>query len=119
MQYGMFERCVLSEGIGDTGQGGVCGPRRGDGRAVVEHNADVVGAPRDLEKAKRATSEVSKTAAETGASFEVVELDLASLKSVRAAADKLVAEGRLFDVIIANAGVMATPFGKTVDGFET
>src|SRR6202012_723628 len=88
-------------------------------RALVEHGASVVGAVRDLEKAKRATSEVSKTAAETGASFELVELDLASLKSVRAAADKLVADGRLFDVIIANAGVMATPFGKTEDGFET
>jgi NAD(P)-dependent dehydrogenase (short-subunit alcohol dehydrogenase family) len=49
----------------------------------------------------------------------LVELDLANLKSVRAAADKLVADGRLFDVIIANAGVMATPLGKTEDGFET
>ncbi len=88
-------------------------------RALVAHSANVVGAARDLEKAKRATSEVSKTAAETGASFEMVELDLASLKSVRAAADKLAADGRLFDVIIANAGVMATPFGKTEDGFET
>ena len=38
---------------------------------------------------------------------------------MRAAADKLVADGRLFDVIIANAGVMATPLGKTEDGFET
>jgi NAD(P)-dependent dehydrogenase (short-subunit alcohol dehydrogenase family) len=62
---------------------------------------------------------VSKAASESGARFEVVELDLANLKSVRAAADKLVADGRLFDVIIANAGVMATPFGKTEDGFET
>jgi len=88
-------------------------------RALVAHGADVVGTARDLEKARRATSEVSKTAAETGAIFEVVELDLASLKSVRAAADKLVVDGRLFDVIIANAGVMATPFGKTEDGFET
>ncbi len=88
-------------------------------RALVAHGSDVVGAARDLEKARRATSEVSKAAAETGASFEVVELDLASLKSVRTAADKLVADGRLFDVIIANAGVMATPFGKTADGFET
>jgi NAD(P)-dependent dehydrogenase (short-subunit alcohol dehydrogenase family) len=88
-------------------------------RALVAHGADVVGAARDLEKAKRATSEVSKTAAESGASFEVVELDLASLKSVRAAADKLVDDGRLFDVIIANAGVMATPIAKTEDGFET
>jgi NAD(P)-dependent dehydrogenase (short-subunit alcohol dehydrogenase family) len=88
-------------------------------RALVAHGANVVGTVRDLEKAKRATSEVSKAASESGASFEVVELDLANLKSVRAAADKLVADGRLFDVIIANAGVMATPFGKTEDGFET
>ena len=63
--------------------------------------------------------EVNKAAEEAGVSFELIELDLASLKSVRAAADKLVADGRLFDVIIANAGVMATPLGKTEDGFET
>jgi NAD(P)-dependent dehydrogenase (short-subunit alcohol dehydrogenase family) len=88
-------------------------------RALVAHGADVVGAARDLEKAKRATTEVSKAAKETGVSFTLLELDLASLKSVRAAADKLLADGRLFDVIIANAGVMATPFGKTEDGFET
>ena len=88
-------------------------------RALVAHGADVVGAARDLEKAKRAASEVSKTAAKSGASFEVVVLNLASLKSVRSAADKLVDDGRLFDVIIANAGVMATPFAKTEDGFET
>jgi NAD(P)-dependent dehydrogenase (short-subunit alcohol dehydrogenase family) len=88
-------------------------------RALVAHGADVVGAVRDLDKAKRATSEVSKAAAENGGSLEVVELDLASLKSVRTTGDKLVADGRLFDVIIANAGVMATPLGKTEDGFET
>jgi NAD(P)-dependent dehydrogenase (short-subunit alcohol dehydrogenase family) len=88
-------------------------------RALVAHGSDVVGAARDLEKAKRATAEVSKAAAANGARFELIELDLARLKSVRAAADKLVADGRPFDVIIANAGVMATPFGKTEDGFET
>jgi NAD(P)-dependent dehydrogenase (short-subunit alcohol dehydrogenase family) len=65
------------------------------------------------------SSEVSKAAAKSGGSFDLIELDLASLKSVRSATDKLVADGRLFDVIIANAGVMATPFGKTQDGFET
>ena len=88
-------------------------------RALVAHGSSVVGAARDLEKAKRATSEVSKAAAKTGGSFELIKLDLASLKSVRDAADKLVADGRVFDVIIANAGVMATPFGRTQDGFET
>src|ERR1700753_2594003 len=87
-------------------------------RALVSHGADVVGAARDLEKAKRATAEVSEAAADTGVTFKLLELDLASLKSVRAAADKLIAEGRSFDVVIANA-VMATPLGKTADGFET
>ena len=88
-------------------------------RALAAHGADVVGAARDLEKAKRAASEVSDIAAKNGTSFELIELNLANLKSVRAAADKLVADGRPFDVIIANAGVMATPLGKTDDGFET
>ncbi len=55
----------------------------------------------------------------SGGSFELVELDLANLKSVRASADSLLAKGELLDVIIANAGVMATPFGHTADGFET
>src|ERR1700744_1569495 len=56
-------------------------------RALVAHGADVVGAARDLEKAKRTTAQVSKSAKESGGRFEVIELDLASLKSVRAAAD--------------------------------
>jgi len=38
---------------------------------------------------------------------------------VRACADQLLAKGELFDVVIANASVMATPFGHTADGFET
>jgi len=88
-------------------------------RALVAHGADVVGAARDLEKAKRATTDVSNTAAEKATSFELVELDLASLKSIRAAADKLISDGRTFNVIVANAGVMATPLGQTEDGFET
>jgi NAD(P)-dependent dehydrogenase (short-subunit alcohol dehydrogenase family) len=88
-------------------------------RSLAAHGANVVGTARDLDKAKRTTPEVSKAAAESGSSFEVIELDLSSLKSVRAAADKLVSDGRLFDIVIANAGVMATPFGKTEDGFET
>jgi NAD(P)-dependent dehydrogenase (short-subunit alcohol dehydrogenase family) len=39
-------------------------------RALVAHGADVTGAARDLEKAKRATSEVRKTAGQSGGSFE-------------------------------------------------
>ena len=88
-------------------------------RSLAAHGARVVGAARDLAKAERATAQVRTDAAANGGSFELVELDLANLKSVRAGADKLLAKGEPFDVVIANAGVMATPFGKTVDGFET
>jgi NAD(P)-dependent dehydrogenase (short-subunit alcohol dehydrogenase family) len=88
-------------------------------RSLAAHGAQVVGAARDLNKAKAATEQVRKDAAANGGSFELVELDLANLKSVRACADKLLAKGELFDVIIANAGVMATPLGHTADGFET
>lgn len=88
-------------------------------RALAAHGADVVGAARDLAKAREATSEVLAAAEAGGGSFELIELDLASFKSVRACADQLHADGRPFHVVIANAGVMATPFGRTADGFET
>jgi len=88
-------------------------------RSLAAHGAQVVGAARDLNKAKPATEQVRKDAAANGGTFELVELDLANLKSVRACADGLLAKGETFDVIIANAGVMATPFGHTADGFET
>src|SRR5579862_5484451 len=88
-------------------------------RSLVAHGAQVVGAARDLNKANAATEQVRKEAAVNGGSFALVELDLANLKSVRACADSLLAKGEVFDVIIANAGVMATPLGQTTDGFET
>ena len=88
-------------------------------RALAAHGGQVVGAARDLGKAEAATAQVRKDAAANGGSFEPVALDLASLKSVRACADELLARGEAFDVVIANAGVMATPLGHTVDGFET
>jgi NAD(P)-dependent dehydrogenase (short-subunit alcohol dehydrogenase family) len=88
-------------------------------RALAAHGAQVVGAARDLGKAEVATAQVRNAAAAGGGSFEMVALDLANLKSVRACADTLLARGAPFDVLIANAGVMATPFGHTADGFET
>jgi NAD(P)-dependent dehydrogenase (short-subunit alcohol dehydrogenase family) len=88
-------------------------------RSLAAYGAQVVGAARDLNKAKAATEQVRKDTAASGGSVELVELDLSNLKSVRACADGLLAKGEPFDVVIANAGVMATPFGHTADGFET
>jgi NAD(P)-dependent dehydrogenase (short-subunit alcohol dehydrogenase family) len=85
-------------------------------RTLKAHGAHVVGAARDLAKAAKATAVVR---AEANGGFELIELDLGSLKSVRAAADALVEKGGKFDLVIANAGVMAAPKGTTADGFET
>lgn len=87
-------------------------------RALVARGANVVGLVRDLGKADAAAEPVRDTAAQTGGSFELAQLDLASLRNVRARADALLADGRPFDAIVANAGVMATPFSRTVDGYE-
>jgi NAD(P)-dependent dehydrogenase (short-subunit alcohol dehydrogenase family) len=88
-------------------------------RALAAHGAHVIGVARDLGKAQAATEQVRKAAASGGGSLELIAMDLASLDSVRACADTLLIKGDPLDVVIANAGVMATPFGKTKDGFET
>jgi len=82
-------------------------------RALKARGATIVGAARDLTKAKRALSEAGV------GDIDLVELDLASLASCRKAADQLIAKGDKFDVVIANAGVMACPKSTTADGFET
>src|SRR5882757_2703764 len=87
-------------------------------RSLTAHGAHVVGAARDLKKAEAATAQVRKDAEANGGSFQLVALDLASLKSVRACAEGLLKKAEPFDVVIANAGVMATPFTYTADGFE-
>lgn len=87
-------------------------------RALAAHGAQVVGAARDLSKAQAATEQVRAQAA-SGGSLDLVQLDLASLESVRRCADGLLAAKKSFDLIIANAGVMACPKGETADGFET
>src|SRR6201993_4350652 len=87
-------------------------------RALAAHGAHVVGAARDLKKAEAVTAQLRKDAEANDGSFELVALDLANLKSVRACADGLLKKGEPFDVVIANAGVMATPFSNTADHFE-
>jgi len=87
-------------------------------RSLAAHGAHVLGTARDLAKAEAATAQIRKDAPANGGSFELIELDLASLASVRNCADQLLRKGEPLDVIIANAGVMATPLSYTTDHFE-
>jgi NAD(P)-dependent dehydrogenase (short-subunit alcohol dehydrogenase family) len=89
-------------------------------RAVAAHGGNVILGVRDVAKGERAAEPVRAAAATTtGASVELRQVDLASLESVRAFTDAVRADHDRLDVIVANAGVMATPEGRTADGFET
>ena len=46
-------------------------------------------------------------------------MDLTDLSSVRAFADWYRAKGHALHLLVNNAGIMATPFQKTVDGIES
>ncbi|MFJ1866086.1 oxidoreductase [Streptomyces sp. NPDC088097] len=54
-----------------------------------------------------------------GAEVEFAELDLADLGSVREFAQAYGRRRPTLDLLVNNAGVMALPYGRTVDGFET
>jgi NAD(P)-dependent dehydrogenase (short-subunit alcohol dehydrogenase family) len=78
--------------------------------------ARVVLACRDLRKASEALAQMRAAGAE--ADFEVLELDLASLASVRSFAKQLRDRVASLELLINNAGVMAIPYRTTQDGFE-
>jgi NAD(P)-dependent dehydrogenase (short-subunit alcohol dehydrogenase family) len=88
-------------------------------RALVARGATVVGTVKDSAAAEARVAPIRQAAGEAGGAFELLELDLASLRSVRAGADVLLSAGLPFDAVIANAGVMATPFSLTEYGFES
>lgn len=85
-------------------------------KALAAKGARVVMAARNPEKTEQAVAEVRSET--PSASLDVVRLDLGSLASVRSAADEIRAEHPAVDVLVNNAGVMATPERRTEDGFE-
>jgi len=85
-------------------------------RELARKGALVVLACRNMEKGRTAHAEVA--AAATGPEPELEELDLADLSSVRSFAERFTAGHDGLDLLINNAGVMASPRRHTADGFE-
>jgi NAD(P)-dependent dehydrogenase (short-subunit alcohol dehydrogenase family) len=85
-------------------------------RALAAAGAHVVMAARNQEKAAAAVEDIRGTVDEP--SLEVIALDLGSQASVRAAAEQILAAHDRIDLLINNAGLMAIPERKTVDGHE-
>jgi NAD(P)-dependent dehydrogenase (short-subunit alcohol dehydrogenase family) len=85
-------------------------------RALAAKGAHVLMTARNQEKAAAAIEDIRRTVQEP--SLEFVPLDLGSLASVRAAAEKIVSAHDELDILVNNAGVMGIPEQRTVDGFE-
>ena len=85
-------------------------------RELARAGARVVMACRDEEKGREAVRAVEVRA--PGSELELEALDLASLDSVRSFAERVRERHAALDLLINNAGVMATPRRETADGFE-
>lgn len=96
--------------------GGTSGIGTETARALAAAGANVVITARDSAKADEALATLRD--AVPGATFDSVVMDLSSLASVRAAATEVLERFPRINLLIANAGVMAAPFSRTVDGFE-
>lgn len=98
----------------------VTGPTSGLGeltaRVLAGRGARVLLGARDPDRTDATVRRIRRERAD--ADLEHVPLDLAELGSVAGAAEQVGGRHPRLDLLIANAGVMATPARRTVDGFE-
>jgi len=85
-------------------------------RALAQKGAKVIAACRSRQKADAAADQMMKL--NPAGEAEGMTLDLADLDSVRAFAGGFLEKFDRLDLLINNAGIMFTPFGKTAQGFE-
>jgi NAD(P)-dependent dehydrogenase (short-subunit alcohol dehydrogenase family) len=85
-------------------------------RELARKSARVILAIRNLEKGRDAGKDIMGEVPE--AQLDVMELDLASLKSVRSFAADFKDRYDRLDILLNNAGIMMVPYGLTEDGFE-
>lgn len=97
--------------------GGTSGIGIETARALATANAHVIITARDMARGAEVVEDLKKTSGNDN--IDVMELDLNSLQSVRDFVDNFRARNLPINILICNAGIMACPQSKTVDGFET
>ncbi len=85
-------------------------------KVLAKKNATVVMAVRNTKKADIVANEIRLDYPE--AKLDIRQLDLGSLKSIKAFTSNFLKDYDKLDILINNAGVMACPYSKTEDGFE-
>jgi len=85
-------------------------------KEFTRKGAQTILACRSVDKSRTALNQIR--AEIPTAKVEVMQLDLASQKSVHAFADDFKSKYNRLDVLVNNAGIMMVLYGKTEDGFE-
>ncbi len=85
-------------------------------RAMAARGAHVILAGRDQGKLDASVAGIRENV--PGAQLDTLTVDLGSLENIRAATSRARQRFDKIDILINNAGVMATPFQHTADGFE-
>jgi WW domain-containing oxidoreductase len=87
-------------------------------RVLALAGANVVLAVRNVKAGEEVAASLRAGLPAGSGTLEVQPLDLSDLASVKRFSDAWLQSGRLLQLLINNAGVMATPEGKTAQGFE-
>src|SRR5439155_19595583 len=96
--------------------GGASGLGQDTSSVLAWRGAHVILTARDMPKGEAVAAGIR---ASTGNQHvEVEELELGSLKQIRAFAERFLARHPTLHILVANAGVMACPPAKTADGLE-
>lgn len=88
-------------------------------RALHAAGMTVFISSRSVEKGEAAIKDIQASNPSSTAPLHVVQLSLDSFASVRKGAADFLSRSKQLNILVCNAGVMATPEGRTVDGFET
>ncbi|CAF0981981.1 unnamed protein product [Didymodactylos carnosus] len=86
-------------------------------RAMAHAKAHVIITARDMKKGNDVVTDIKRTTGNNN--VEVMELNQSSLKAVRKFVDQYTARKLPLHILICNAGIMATPYQKTEDGYES
>ncbi|KAE8451584.1 hypothetical protein EG329_003657 [Mollisiaceae sp. DMI_Dod_QoI] len=86
-------------------------------RALHATGAHIFMQVRDMKRGQEVLEDIRSTSKGTG-KLELLEMNLDSLKSVRAGAEEFLKKSEKLNVLVNNAGIRNPPEGKTVDGFE-